>query len=78
MKVPEALDRELSELAERRGVSKSALLRDAMAELVGRERAAADRPPAGSFLALAEDLAGCLDGPEDLSTNDAYLDEYGR
>lgn len=78
MKVPEALDRELSELAERRGVSKSALVRDAMAELVGRERAAVDRPPTGSFLALAEDLAGCLGGPEDLSTNVAYMDEYGR
>jgi predicted transcriptional regulator len=52
LKVPEALDRDLVELAARRGVSKSALIRDAMTELVARGRSA-DHPPAGSFLALA-------------------------
>ena len=78
MKVPEALDHDLAVLAERRGVSKSALVRDTMSELVARERVGADRPPAGSFLALAEDLAGCVEAPEDLSTNKAYLDDYGR
>ncbi|MCP3956675.1 MAG: ribbon-helix-helix protein, CopG family [bacterium] len=77
MKVPETLDRDLTELAARRGVSKSALLRDTMTKLVARERST-DGPPAGSFLALAEDLAGCVDGPEDLSTNEEYLGGYGR
>ncbi len=77
MKVPETLDRDLAELATRRGVSKSALIRDAMAELVTRE-GSSERPPADSFLALAEDLAGCVEGPEDLSTNEDYLDGYGR
>lgn len=78
MKVPEALDDDLGVLAERRGVTKSALIRDAMRDLVARERVDADRPPAGSFLALAEDLAGCVEAPEDLSTNKSYLDDYGR
>jgi predicted transcriptional regulator len=78
MKVPEALDHDLGVLAERRGVSKSALIRDAMTELVTRERAGADRAPAGSFLAMAEDLAGCVEAAEDLSTNKSYLDDYGR
>jgi len=76
MKVPEALDDDLGVLAARRGVSKSALIRDAMSELVARERV--DRVPLGSFLALAEDLAGCVEAPEDLSTNKVYLDDYGR
>lgn len=78
MKVPEALDQDLAKLAARRGVSKSALIRDMMSEFVARERSVDDRPPAGSFLALAEDLLGCVDGPEDLSTNEDYLDGYGR
>jgi hypothetical protein len=76
MKVPEALDDDLGILAARRGVSKSALIRDAMSELVARERVG--RVPLGSFLALAEDLAGCVEAPEDLSTNKSYLDDYGR
>lgn len=38
MKVPDALDRRLSKLAKRRGVSKSALVRDAKAEQIGRAR----------------------------------------
>lgn len=38
----------------------------------------ADRLPADSFLALAGDLTGCLEGPEDLSTNEDYLDGYGQ
>ncbi len=78
IKVPETLDRDLTRLAERRGVSKSVLVRDAMGDLVARERSGADRPPAGSFLARAEDLAGCVDGPEDLSSNKEYLDGYGQ
>lgn len=77
MKLAESLDRELADLAARRGVSKSSLIRDAVTDLVVRERAS-DRPAAGSFLALAEDLAGCVEGPEDLSTNKDYLDGYGR
>lgn len=76
MKVPEALDRSLSELAARRGISKSALIRDAVSELIARDQSTS-HPPAGSFLAMAEDLAGCIDGPEDLSTNEDHLEDYG-
>ena len=31
-----------------------------------------------SFLALAHDLAGSVEGPEDLSTNPEHLADYGR
>ena len=78
IKVPETLDRHLAELAERRGVSKSVLAREAMRDLVARKSSGTDRPPRGSFLALAEDLAGCVDAPEDLSSNKKYLNGYGR
>jgi len=77
MKVPEALDRDLTALAARRGVSKSAVIRDAVTEVLTRERGGA-RPPAGSFLALAEDLAGCVEAPEDLSSNESYMEDFGR
>ena len=78
IRVPEALDHDLEELAPRRGVTKSALIRGAVTELVSRERSLGERAPAGSFLAMAEDLAGCVDGPEDLSFNKDRLSGYGR
>jgi len=31
-----------------------------------------------SFLSLAEDLAGCVEGPADLSTNPEHLRDFGR
>ena len=31
-----------------------------------------------SFAALAGDLAGCVEGPEDLSFNPSYFADYGR
>lgn len=78
IKVPEALDRDLSRLAKRRGVSKSVLVRDTMGDLVAHERSDADRPPVGSFLALAGNLAGCVDAPEDMSSNKRHLEGYGQ
>lgn len=77
LKVSENLDRGIADLAARRGISKSALIREAVSDLIARERA--PEPNGGkSFLALAEDLAGTLDGPEDLSTNPDYLNGYGQ
>ncbi|MEZ0368392.1 MAG: hypothetical protein ACAI44_04810 [Candidatus Sericytochromatia bacterium] len=33
---------------------------------------------APSVFELAQDLAGCLDGPPDLATNPRYMDGFGR
>jgi len=33
---------------------------------------------APSFLSLAEDLAGCVEGPADLSSNPEHLRDFGR
>lgn len=49
-------------------------MRDALEQMLNGTRAA--KPL--SALDLAGDLAGCLQGPGDLSTNPKYLEGYGR
>ena len=68
LKLPEDLDHELSELAKRRGETRSMLIREAIAVYTRKGRR--------SVAELAEDLAGSLDGPSDLSTQ--YLSGYGE
>ncbi len=74
LKLPKHLDEKLGRLARRRGVSRSAILREALA------RYAADgHAPPGSVLEAAGDLVGCLTGgPPDLSTNPKYLEDLGE
>jgi plasmid stability protein len=74
LKLPEEIDRKLAARAEREGTSKSALVRDAVESYLSRQEAGAE----GSFLALAGDLIGCVEGPGDLSWNKEYLEELGR
>ena len=73
-KVPDDLDREIEDLARRKGWSKSRLIRLAIAGFVPR----GNRASKGSFLDRAGHLAGCVSGPPDLSTNPAHLKGYGR
>lgn len=73
LKIPETLYGNLTALAEHKGVSKSELVRDALAELFRRHPA----PGRGSALALLEDLAGSIDGPQDLSFNKTHLEDLG-
>ena len=69
-KLERDLDRELSELARRKNVSRSAVVREAL-----RSYSAGRKP---SALDLARDLAGCLTGPADLSTNKRYMKNFGK
>ncbi|MEM1206164.1 MAG: CopG family transcriptional regulator [Acidobacteriota bacterium] len=73
LKVTGALDDQVAEAAARRNVSKSELVREAIAEYIVRDP---DDPPASSFLAQAQDLAGCLDASPTLSTDS--FDGYGE
>jgi Arc/MetJ-type ribon-helix-helix transcriptional regulator len=73
VKLPESLHMRLVSSVRRRGISRSALVREAVAAHL--EDAATD--PA-SLLGQAHDLAGCLSGPMDLSTNEKRLKGYGR
>lgn len=74
LKVPDALDMQLSELARRTGRSKSLVVRLALSEFLPRRGRSSRR----SFLARAFDLAGSVRAAPDLSTNKRRLEGYGR
>lgn len=74
LKVPEPLDAAIAETARRKGMSKSALIREALTEYLGRLET---RQP-GSALSRVADLGGILCGPEDLSVNKDHLKGFGR
>ena len=74
LKVPESLLRKLERVADGCGRSKSDVLRSALEQYLDGHRTAAEV----SALELAGDLAGCLQGPGDLSYNKRHMKEYGR
>ncbi len=74
MKVPPEMARRLDAEAKARGLSRSALIRSAIRELLESER---DRPATPSVLDLAGSAVGALEGPSDLSTHPGHLDGYG-
>lgn len=74
LKMPRRLALEVSEAARRRGVSRSALIREALETFLQAERA----DEAGSALSLATDLAGAFSGPADLSVNRGYMRGFGE
>jgi Ribbon-helix-helix protein, copG family len=69
LKLPDDLDKELTTRAERRQTTKSTLIREAIKEYLAQ----APGPRKGSFLELAGDLIGSVEGPGDLSYNKEYL-----
>lgn len=74
LKLPESLASELDHVARGRNVSRSKVIREAVADYLGRTRG----PRALSVLDLAGDLVGSVDGPGDLATNPAHMDGYGN
>ena len=74
LKLPDGLAARVSAAVRRRGVSTSALVREALEDRLCSEK----RDRAGSCLNLAGDLAGIVDGPADLSSNGRHLKGYGR
>lgn len=75
LKLPEGIACQLEEEARGRNVSKSRLVRDAVAEYLNRHAPAKKR----TALEAAGDLVGCIkDAPEDLSTNPAHMRGFGR
>ncbi len=73
LKVPEPLDLELVAASRRRGISKSALCREALEAWLKTHR-----DEKGSALAAAADLAGALSGPEDLAADGDNMREFGN
>jgi hypothetical protein len=74
LKLDEALYTQVLSVAKRQGATQSDVVRDALLAHLGSRRG----PLAGSALDLAKDLAGCVTGPADLSTNKARLRGFGR
>lgn len=75
LKLSKDLDAKLTAVAKRRGTTKSALVRAALKQYLGRNGAA----PPESFAALAREFIGSArGGPPDLSYNKKHMEGYGR
>ena len=74
LKIPEPLAAEVAAAAHRGGVSKSALIREAIEAFLHRDEAFRPR----SALSLVADLVGACEGPEDLSVNRKYMEGFGE
>jgi hypothetical protein len=76
VKIPEALERSIAIAARRERVTKSELVRRAMAKYIAQT--GEDRT-FQSAIDLAGDLIGSVrGGPVDLATNAKYMDDYGK
>jgi len=73
LKLPDSLESQVASSARRRGVSKSALVREALEEYLANGRGRTRK----SVLDLVGDLRGCVEGPRDLSTNPRHMKGYG-
>lgn len=74
LKVPNILNMRLAKEARRRRTSKSAVIRECVEQMLLTPR----KDQAVSCLDLARDLAGCLSGPRDITTNPKYLGDFGQ
>ena len=74
LKLPDPLHAKLERLAKSQKQTKTNIVRNALEQMLNGTPAA--KPL--SALDLAGDLAGCLDGPSDLSTNRKYMEGFGR
>ena len=74
LKLPEALLAKIDSTARQRGETRSALMRQALEDLV-TEQGTGD---AVSCLELARDLSGCVQGPGTLSASPKQMKGYGE
>lgn len=77
-KLPPALDDRLADLAKRRGVSKSELVREAIAAKIAAEGSVTNHPPANLIEALGDGVGSIASGKRDLARNKKHLRGYGR
>lgn len=75
LKVTDTLDRKLAAVVRRRGMAKSAVVREALNQYLDES----EEIRGGSILDLAGDLVGCVkDAPADLSSNPRHLADFGK
>ncbi len=70
IKLPEALDAAVTELAARQQTNRSAVVREALVAYTAQRQR--------SVTALVDEIAGAFDGPADLSTNPKHMAGYGK
>jgi predicted transcriptional regulator len=70
IKLPPSLSAKVARLARKRGASQSEIVREALEAYAGHERP--------SFSESAAAFRGVANGPGALSTNPAYLEEFGK
>ena len=72
LKIPMDLGDRLRHIAAARGMSRSAVIREAAERYIEQTASRED-----SCLSLASDLVGSVDGPRDLSSNKARMKGFG-
>ena len=77
-KLPRALDGRLADLARRRGVPKSVLVREAIEAKIVEEAGAPGARAADLIEALADSVGSIATGKRDLARNKKHLQGYGR
>lgn len=77
-KLPHALGGRLAELAKRRGVPKSVLVREAIEAKIADEATKPVRRPANLLEALGESVGSIASGKRDLANNKKHLRGFGR
>ena len=75
LKVPQILNRRLQVVAKRSGISKSALVRNAVESYL---EGGVPEARQSSAYDLLKDSIGKVEGPSDLSSNPSYLSGYGK
>lgn len=75
VKLPESLARRLDAEARRKRMARSAFVRDAIETVLQQQDGKAR---IGSVLSHCRDLAGCVDGPADLSHAARHMRGFGR
>ena len=77
LRVPDSLDKKLRREAKRRGTSKSALVKGVLENYYGviNIKTNGKRKTMGEVIG---DLAGCLEGPGDLSYNPKHMEGFGK
>lgn len=75
LKLSDAMSRKLDIATHKKGISKSELLRTIIEDYLSHLN---NKKNKVSFLELAEDLCGCVNGPSDLSVNQKYFEDFGK
>lgn len=75
VKLPRDLLARLDALSKRRSVRRSTLVRQALQQFLESDGA---RNSAGSFAEQAAHVAGCFEGPRDLSHAAKHMKDFGR